>query len=306
MEADMTRVTNPDDFLIHTDDGQLLRGTFQIPLSEKAVPAVLLLQGSGKLDRDSNAKRVKTDLWLPLLEALSAKGVASLRFDRRGVGSSTGTWATTGLTRNREDARAALQALREDPRVDGSAIAVLGHSEGALHASALAASEDIAATVLLAGFAGTGRAALRWQAARIAETLPWPLKMLKPLSVASMERRITKHSASTGDPRGAWWREMVAYDAQPELARIEVPVLAITGDQDFQVNPDDLTAIQSLVRGEVEARLEPGLTHILRRSLRPASLLSYPKLLRQPTDAALVSTLTEWLVSRLSVDATGA
>ena len=61
-----------------------------------------------------------------------------------------------------------------------------------------------------------------------------------------------------------WMREFLAYDPAEDLARIEVPVLAITGSKDIQVNPADLDVMAALVRSEFEPHVVPDLTHLLR------------------------------------------
>lgn len=297
----MADLDDPD-FLIPTDDGEELRGTLRLPRRDRPVPAVLLLPGSGKLDRDSNTQRIRIDVWHPLVERLSDLGIASLRYDRRGVGASSGTWATTGFLRNRDDARAALTALRDHDGVDAASVAVVGHSEGALHAAALAAHDRPAAAVLLAGFAGTGVDAARWQARRIGETLPWGVRAVKPLMIRAMERRIAKHTrpGAPQSPKDAWWSEMLRHDSRDDLRSIAVPTLAVTGEWDLQVDPDDLDAMAELAPGRIETRREPRMTHLLRRADRPVSVLAYRRLLKLPTDPELSADVADWLAARLT------
>ena len=96
-----------------------------------------------------------------------------------------------------------------------------------------------------------------------------------------------------------WWREQLAYDPRPDLARITVPVLAVTGDKDVQVDPDDLEVIAGLVPDGAEVHRIPGLTHVLRRTGGRASVLSYGRLLRRPVDDDLLTTVARWLAGRL-------
>ena len=75
---------------------------------------------------------------------LAARRIASFRFDKRGVGASGGDFLTTGFHDNTADAAAATQLLRDQ----GHDVVVVGHSEGALHALALAGTgAPIAAAV---------------------------------------------------------------------------------------------------------------------------------------------------------------
>ncbi|MEV6643544.1 alpha/beta fold hydrolase [Amycolatopsis sp. NPDC051371] len=288
-------------------DGLALAGTLTLPAGHGPHPAVLCLPGSGKVDRDSNAGRVRMDLGQPLATALARQGVASLRYDRRGVGATPGDWHTVGFLDNRADAAAALNALRGHPEIRPRAVGVLGHSEGAVHAMWLAAHAEAAAAVLLAGYARPGEQALRWQGGRIASTLPRPVRPLLPVLRRAATRQLTRLAATTTDTariggmriNARWWREQLAYDPRPDLARIAVPVLAVTGEKDTQVDPDDLDVIAHLVPGGAETHRIPGLTHILRRTDGPGSVLAYRRLLRDPVDGELLTTVAGWLATRL-------
>src|SRR3954469_18584506 len=135
---------------VTADDGLLLHGTLTLPAGPGPHPAVLCLPGSGRLDRDSNAGRLRMALGSPLANALARQGIASFRYDRRGVGATPGDWRGGGFLDKRADAAAALQALRAHPEIQAHAVGVVGHSEGAVHAMWLGAHVQPAAVVLLA------------------------------------------------------------------------------------------------------------------------------------------------------------
>ncbi|WP_326561377.1 alpha/beta hydrolase family protein [Micromonospora sp. NBC_01796] len=297
------------DMTATADDGLPLAGTLTLPAGAGPHPAVLLLHASGRLDRDGNTtSRHRMELGPPLAAALANNGIATLRYDRRGVGATSGDWRTTGFVDNRRDAAAALRALagRSDIRAD--AIGVVGHSEGAVHAMSLGAGPGVAAVVLLAGFARPGEDALRWQAGMIARTLPVAVRPLLPLLGALAGRQLTRIKATSTDVvrvagmrmNARWMREMLAHDPRPDLANIKVPVLAITGAKDVQVDPADLDEIRRLVPGEVRVHRIPDLTHPLRRDPGRASVRSYPRLLRRPVDPDLLAQVTGWLAQRLN------
>ncbi|OLF18609.1 alpha/beta hydrolase [Actinophytocola xanthii] len=293
------------DVTVAADDGLALAGTLTLPAGPGPHPAVLCLPGSGRVDRDSNAGRVRMNLGAPLAAALARHGIASLRYDRRGVGASPGDWHSVGFHDNRTDAAAALRALRARPEIRANAVGVLGHSEGALHAIALGA--DAAAVVLLAAYARPGEQAVRWQGARLAATLPRPLRPLLPVLRRLATRQLARVAATTTDSarvcgvrvNARWWRELLVHDPRPELARITAPVLAVTGANDVQVDAGDLDVIAALVPGGADIRRVPGLTHVLRPADGPASPLSYGRLLRDPVDPALLTDLARWLATRL-------
>ncbi|MDQ7909334.1 alpha/beta hydrolase [Phytohabitans sp. ZYX-F-186] len=289
------------------DDGVALAGTLTLPAGPGPHPAMLFLPGSGRLDRESNAGRLRMSLGRPLAQELARHGVASLRYDRRGVAATPGDWRAVGFLDNRADAAAALRALRGRPEIRTSATGVIGHSEGAVHAAWLGAHERPAAIVLIAGYARPGRQALYWQAARIADTLPRPVRALLPVLRRIAAGQLSRLEATTTDTariggsriNARWWREQLAYDPSVDLAQIQAPVLAITGDKDLQVDPDDLATVERLVPGGAEVRRIPDMTHLLRRDPGRPSLLSYPRLLRQPVDPDLLAHIAHWTVARL-------
>ncbi|MGW1676480.1 alpha/beta hydrolase [Saccharopolyspora sp. NPDC002376] len=287
------------------DDGLPLAGTLTLPAGPGPHPAVLLLHGSGRLDRDANAGGLRMELGAPLATALAKEGIATLRYDRRGVGATPGDWRTTGFTDNTRDAAAALRALAGHADVRADAIGVIGHSEGAVHAMSLGSDPLVRAVVLLAGFARLGEDALRWQGGMIARDLPAPVRpLLRNLGNRHLNRiKATTANAARvhGLPVNArWFREMLAHDPRPALADIDVPVLAITGGKDIQVDPADLDEIDRLVLGEVEVHRIPDLTHLLRRDPGRPSVFAYRRLLRRPVDAELLAQVSGWLAHRLS------
>jgi pimeloyl-ACP methyl ester carboxylesterase len=119
-----------------------LMGTLTLPADAgtEPGPAALLLVGSGPVDRNENWKRLRVEATRQLAHALARARIVSLRYDKRGVGASEGgDWRTAGFFDGVDDAAAALAFLAGRPEVDPSRIAAIGHSEGAIVATALAA-----------------------------------------------------------------------------------------------------------------------------------------------------------------------
>ncbi|MFF8915870.1 alpha/beta hydrolase family protein [Streptomyces sp. NPDC015032] len=299
----------PDiDMTVTADDGTPLAGTLTLPVGSGPHPVVLLLHGSGPLDREGNTRKVRMNLGRPLAAALAAEGVAVLRYDRRGAGATPGVWRATGFTDNYEDAAAALRALADHPAVRPDAVGVIGHSEGALHAMSLAARHDVGAVVLLAGYARPGEGALRWQARSLIQGMPAPVRLLRrPLgalgerALARIKRTRTDVARIAVPVNARWMRENLAHDSRDDLIAIHAPVLAVTGDKDLQVDPADLDEMYRLVPGRAEIHRVPDLTHILRRDPGRHTLRSYRRLLRDPVDPDLLNLITAWLARQLGV-----
>lgn len=159
-------------FEVTGDDGARLVGTLVRPAAGDSVPGALLLNGSGPLDRDSNMPGQALNIANAFASALASHGVASVRYDKRGVGESSGDYLTTGFEQEMDDLRSALDALRVTQRIDPSRVTVIGHSVGATIAIRLASRHDwLAGVVLLSGAARSGEEVMRWQSERIAASM---------------------------------------------------------------------------------------------------------------------------------------
>ena len=91
--------------------GLTLSGTLTIPYANKPVPAIILVAGTGKHDRDCTSKGHR--LFFAIADYLTRRGIAVLRYDKRGVGSSQGVFDTTLTTKDfASDARAGLEFMK--------------------------------------------------------------------------------------------------------------------------------------------------------------------------------------------------
>jgi hypothetical protein len=295
-----------------------LAGTLTLPDAPLPVPAVAIASGSGPLDRDSNHRRMRFDVARQLAGALAAGGLASLRYDKRGVGESPGDWRRAGFRDNADDLRSAVRTLSERPEVDPGRILAAGHSEGALLAAAVAADgAPVAGVVLLSMSATPGEELLRWQTRQIAPTLPAPVRALLRLFRVDLEAKVAKNHAklraTTADVvrmggarlNARWFREFLDHDPRADLRRLAVPVLAVTGSKDLQVDPADLDTVAALVGAPAQVALVPDLTHTLRRQSGPPSLRAYKRELREPVDAEVLDAVVSWCraTAGLAVDA---
>ncbi|WP_353987699.1 alpha/beta hydrolase [Ruicaihuangia caeni] len=137
-------------------NGTRFEGTLALPAGDAPHPAALIIPGSGPVDRDSSIKQLPLDITRQLAEALRERGIATLRYDKRGVGASGGEFLSAGFYEGVTDAAAALDALRNAPEVDADRVIVVGHSEGALVAGELAAGWPVATRCAVPAAAANG------------------------------------------------------------------------------------------------------------------------------------------------------
>jgi pimeloyl-ACP methyl ester carboxylesterase len=144
-----------------------LAGTLTLPKGSGPFPCVVLVTGSGPQDRDEALLGHRP--FLVLADHLTRHGIAVLRYDDRGVGKSTGKFATATSDDFADDALAGLEFLKTRKEVDVKKIGIAGHSEGGLIAPMCAAkSKDVAFIVLLAGTGVSGAELLPIQSKLIA------------------------------------------------------------------------------------------------------------------------------------------
>lgn len=296
-----------ESFVLAASDRTRLAGTLTRPTRDGRAPAALLISGSGSLDRDSNTPGQTLDVASALATALAAQGVASLRYDKRGVGESGGDYLSTGFDQETVDACDALRELGRASGIDGDRLVVIGHSVGAMIAIRLARSNrQLAGTVLLCPSSRKGAEVMRRQSERIAGTLRGPARLCSRRFLRRQQRDRRRLLASTGDTArigrsdapARWFREYMAYDPSADLRAIRCPVLAVTGREDVQVDPGDIERIGQLVTVPFAGHTPAGLTHVLRCHPGPAGLASYPAQLEEPVDAELLELVAAWTRAR--------
>ena len=127
-----------------------LSGTLSVPYEDNKLPALILFPGSGAVDRDSTLGKYK--IFKIIADYLAEKGITVLRFDKRGVGKSTGKFATVTEEDLVQDGCAAIEYLQSCSEINHKNIGLIGHSEGGLIASMLTSrSEDVKFIVIMAG-----------------------------------------------------------------------------------------------------------------------------------------------------------
>lgn len=252
-----------------------------VPDGDARVPAAVLLTGSGAQDRDEDSPGpggIKLGLLRALAHELGRGGVASLRCDDRGVGGSTGTVGAATLATLVSDARAMADLLAREPRVDPARRVMLGHSEGAVVALAVAAADPrLAGAVSLAGPARPLDEVLLEQVAR---TLARAGLTVDEATAALDRHRAAFAAVRAGTPLPdtaearewaggeAWLRSHLTHDVLVDVAALgERPLLVVQGGVDRQVGEVDAERLVAAARAAgnpaVVERRYPGLDHLL-------------------------------------------
>lgn len=247
-----------------------LTGSLLLPANKSPAPVALLIAGSGPTDRDGNTPILpgKNNGLRLIAEALAGSGIATLRYDKRGIGASAGAMVSESALRFDnyvDDAAKWVAQLRADPRF--STITIIGHSEGSLIGMIAAQQAGADGYVSIAGPARGAADVLRDQ---LRTALPPDLYQQSDSILAELEAGRTYPApppslAAIFRPSVqpyiiSWFR----FIPSTELARLSIPVLIIQGTTDIQVGTAEATALKA---AKPDARLEmiEGMNHVLKQ-----------------------------------------
>lgn len=257
-----------------------LAGTLLIPEGGGPFPAVAFVSGSGAQDRDEALMGHKP--FLVIADFLARRGIASLRFDDRGMGESTGDHVGSTIQEFAGDVDGAVAFLASRSEIDHRAIGVLGHSEGGVTGPMAAVGDsEIDFLVLLAPpavplpslLARQGRDVLRLQGVddelidRLLASQAEDLALVadESLDAEELEKRLRARAQAYEEEFNQgelarlgvneqtlesgirvsttpWFRSLVRVDPAEHLREIDVPVLALFGERDVQVAAEENAA----------------------------------------------------------------
>lgn len=322
-----------------------LAGTLTLPPTDGPYLAVVLVAGSGPKDRDdSSDSRIPMKPFRLIADALTRAGIAVLRYDKRGIGESTGDFLTTTLSDFASDAEAAIDYLLTRQDIDPDRIGLLGHSEGGLVAAMLGArNEDLDFIIVLGGPSLNGRDSLMLQTRNRLESEGAPQEEIDrqmafvaalssvaddPEAIESLTYEFTLEQAQTlpeqqranlGDIEqyarmvaqqtaqeysAGWFEAFLNYDPAPDWAQTTVPVLAIFGSKDVQVDAEENApvleaALEQADNQDYEIVILPNANHIF----QDAETGAYSEYSTLPAEFTpdLLPTILEWLHEHVEI-----
>ncbi len=286
-----------------------LAGTFLVPAGKGPFPAVVMVTGSGPQDRDESLMGHKP--FLVIADALARRGIASLRYDDRGAGASGGDHMGSTVDDFAADARAAVAYLRSQPEVAGKAIGIVGHSEGGLTGPKVAVADPSLAFLVLLAPPGEPLAALLMRQTRAAYRLQGLDEKLIDRALADQAEdlaiiadpaiptdRLQERLRALAEAHGKrftdeersllkldnaaieqsiqvattpWFRSLMRQDPAVYLRKVKIPVLALFGEKDFQVEPQVnadavRTALAAAKNPDYDVRILPDLNHLFQHA----------------------------------------
>ncbi len=316
-----------------------LAGTLTIPQGKGPFPAAIMISGSGSQDRDETLFEHKP--FMLIADTLTRRGVAVLRLDDRGVGGSTGTPATSTTDDYAGDVLAGVQYLKTRPEINGKKIGLIGHSEGGVIAPIVATrSTDVAFIVMMAGTGLPGDEIIYLQGGLIAKSLGaaepllgWNKKAQKRLVeivksepdnakahaklTAAVKDLVAEHpdqkpktrevvgevlAAQLKTLESPWFRYFLTFDPRPTLQKVKCPVLALVGEKDLQVPPqENLTEIERALKKGGNTRVTvkelTGLNHLF-QTCQAGSPSEYARIEETVSPLAL-KAIGDWVTEQV-------
>lgn len=291
--------------------------TVSYPDDRGEYPAIVLIMGTGKTDRDGNEKSFKTDLYKNFAEMFAESGFVSVRYDKRGTYQTKGDFNTAGLNDLVEDAVSVTRYTKSLSHVDEERVIVCGHSEGAMIATLLSTKEDTAGLLLLGGAATCMKDALLYQNYLAAEEFAKKKGLLGMLlrSQTSQEKMNAKVDAMFqkcifakkdrvffgGTMLNAKWvKEHASHRSEDYVALLEQygkPILAVTGTADISTDYRRLSALQNIPLAE--SYTPHNVNHVLREIDDDNSVMTvkkqYGRLAAQPIHSDTEQYIKKWL-----------
>lgn len=276
-------------------DGARLSATLTMPAKHDGdkVPAIVMVTGSGPQNRDEELFDHRP--FAVIADYLARNGIASLRYDDRGTAKSSGDFASATTFTFKDDARSAIDFLRTFPSIGKTG--VLGHSEGGTVALMLGAEGSPDFIISLAGMAESGKKTMMRQNERslahagVSETdrlkflnlleavfdtiasqnkagvsSPIDIDAIVAASGVDASSPLIASMKQTVNSRTPWLDTFVALNPGEFLRDIKCPLLAVNGDNDTQVHPDNLSLIKKEVPG-ARTLLMPRLNHLMQHSV---------------------------------------
>lgn len=236
-----------------------LAGTLVTPATAGPHPAVIRIHGRGKSTRDD---------FRGLARILAQRGIASLIYDKRGVGASTGDHDKSGMYDFAGDALAAVEFLATRPEIDRQQIGIHGNSAGGWVAAIVANRSKIPLAFIINNVgpadsvrdqqihvakysmrqSGVDFSVEEYAAARehmgLVQTFAYTGKGWEALRASVEKAKPTRWARFVDLPESETYEDIIwvrlnQYDPGPDLRKIKVPFLALYGGSDYVVPPEE-------------------------------------------------------------------
>ena len=290
-----------EDITLNTPTGDI-HGKLMLPDGGTPCPVVLIIAGSGPTNMDGNSigSGMTNNSLLYLARELAANGIASVRYDKRGIGKSTAAGSKEQDLRFHhyiDDAAAWADRLGNDARFDKVVIA--GHSEGSLIGMVAATrSKAVKAYISIAGCGSPAYEILEKQ------LQSQPLQIQQESAAICKELREGRTVEQVPFYLASLYRQSVqpyliswfAYNPAVEIAKLNIPVLILQGDKDIQVGTEEAEKLHTAQPGS-SLHIIKNMNHVLKHcdTMQQMAQLATYRDADLPIKPELASTMAEFI-----------
>jgi len=286
-----------------------LPATLALPLGEGPFPAVVIVHGSGPIDRDGTLAQMKP--YRDIAQGLASRGIAVLRYDKRTYAYQERMLEAmpadfTIDDEYTDDALAAVAALRALDAIDPERIFVAAHSQGGTLGPRIAASDPaLAGLILLAAGARPFDVIVQDQVDYITSLDPAAAGGLAGLLALAEALQAIRAGAEPAEALGndqqvAYWTSLLDYDPLATAAELRLPVLVLQGERDYQATMEDFALWQSALADHEDAVFisYPTLNHTF-TAVGDLDRLAIPAdyLLPGFVDVTLIDDIAAWIAA---------
>ncbi|OCB78449.1 alpha/beta hydrolase [Flavobacterium crassostreae] len=249
--------------ILQTKTGEIY-GTLTTPEKFDKIPVALIIAGSGPTDRDGNNPMMKNNSLKILASELSKNGIATLRYDKRGIAESKGAGKSESDLRFDDyvnDAKEWIQLLKKDKRF--SIVIVIGHSEGSL--IGMIAGTSVDKFISIAGAGQSADKIIKEQLSsqpKVVQDLSFPIidSLKSGKTIDNVPPMLNSLFRPTVQPYMISWFK---YDPQNEIKKLFIPTLVLQGTNDIQVSIEDAKRLSN-ANPKAELVLINNMNHIFR------------------------------------------
>ena len=292
-------LSQEEEITLKTKTGDI-KGSLLVPSNSEKASVVLIISGSGPTDRNGNNPNMTNNSLMMLANELKNNGIASLRFDKRGIGESSSSGMQESDLRFENyvnDVKGWVDLLKESNKF--SKIIVLGHSEGSLIGMIASQKAEVEKFISVAGAGNSAGDIIREQLkAQPAVVLNQSLPIIEKLENGEREENVPQMLYALFRPSVqpymiSWFK----YDPQIEIAKLNKPVLIVQGTTDIQVSVLDADKLAS-ANNKAQKQIIEGMNHILKEAdmdrLKNIQTYSMPDLpLKKPLIEIIVKFIEE-------------
>ncbi len=245
-----------------------IAGTLLVPETNQRVPVVLLIAGSGPTDRNGNNSVMKPNTLKMLADSLYDHGIASLRYDKRGIGASKAAGPSEVNMRFSNFIQDAIGWVKFlSGRKEFSSVIIAGHSEGSLIGMIAAQQKDVAKFISLEGAGEPIYDVLRQQLKKQPVYI-WQMSepildsLIRGKTVDSVPKILYSIFRPSVQPFIISWFH---YNPQTEIKKLHKPVLIVQGTTDIQVGMEDANNLKKACP-TAQLLVIQGMNHILKNA----------------------------------------